>query len=117
MLCSDTTCQGVVEGLEGIDDEVDEIGIAFVKTRNEDYPYRTHDISSFPVLGLYRNGGDFVQYEGRDDLVAERFHIFLCLFHDLHLAGDIMLLDFDELDEQLVFDRAMSDEELFLLDD
>ena len=63
--CSDTTCQGVVEGLEGIDDEVDEIGIAFVKTRNEDYPYRTHDISSFPVLGLYRNGGDFIQYEGR----------------------------------------------------
>ena len=64
MLCSDTTCQGVVEGLEGIDDEVDDIGIAFVKTRNEDYPYRTHDISSFPVLGLYRNGGDFIQYEG-----------------------------------------------------
>ena len=61
---SDTTCQGVVEGLEGIDDEVDEIGIAFVKTRNEDYPYRTHDISSFPVLGLYRNGGDFIQYDG-----------------------------------------------------
>ena len=53
-----------MEGLEGIDDEVDEIGIAFVKTRNEDYPYRTHDISSFPVLGLYRNGGDFIQYDG-----------------------------------------------------
>ena len=65
LLYSDTTCQGVVEGLEGIDDEVDEIGIAFVKTRNEDYPYRTHDISSFPVLGLYRNGGEFIQYEGR----------------------------------------------------
>ena len=48
--------------------------------------------------------------------MAEHFHIFLYLFYDLHLAGDIMLLDFDELDEQLVFERALSDEELFLLD-
>ena len=62
--CSDVKCQGIIEGLEGIDDELDNIGITFVKTRNEDYPYTTHDISSFPVMGVYRNGGDFVQYEG-----------------------------------------------------
>ena len=62
---SDTTCQGIVEGLEGIDDELDNIGITFVKTKDEDYPYKTHDISYFPVLGIYRNGGNFVKYEGR----------------------------------------------------
>ena len=61
---SDVTCQGIVEGLEGIDDELDNIGITFVRTRNEEYPYTAHDISSFPVLGIYRNGGNFIQYEG-----------------------------------------------------
>ena len=64
LLFSDTTCQGIVEGLEGIDDELDTIGITFVKTRNEEYPQNAHDISYFPVLGIYRNGGNFVQYDG-----------------------------------------------------
>ena len=66
---SDVKCQGIVGGLEGIDDELDNIGITFVRTRNEEYPYRTHDISSFPILGMYINGGNFIQYEGMNNLV------------------------------------------------
>ena len=53
--------------MEGIDDELDNIGVAFVRTRDEEYPDVTHDISSFPALGLYRNGGNFIQYEGNNN--------------------------------------------------
>lgn len=48
----DEACQDILEGLEEIDDELDAIGIAFVQTRDEDYPYNQHGISYFPALGL-----------------------------------------------------------------
>ena len=50
-------------GLETIDDELNDIGIAFVQTDNEDYPFRVHAIETFPAVGLYRNG-EFLQYTG-----------------------------------------------------
>ena len=49
-----TDCEKVLRGLESIDDELSEIGIAFVQTDNEDYPFRVHAISAFPALALYR---------------------------------------------------------------
>ena len=64
-----TDCEKVLRGLETIDDELNDIGIAFVQTENEDYPYNKHAIEAFPAVGLYRNG-DFIQYPG-DDLKDE----------------------------------------------
>ena len=57
----DATCQKIRDNLEDIDDKLDAIGIAFVQTPDEDYPYNEHEISTLPALGLYRNG-HFVQY-------------------------------------------------------
>ena len=64
-----TDCEKVLRGLETIDDELNDIGIAFVQTDNEEYPYNKHAIEVFPAVGLYRNG-DFIQYPG-DDLKDE----------------------------------------------
>ena len=58
-----TDCEKVLRGLETIDDELNAIGIAFVQTTNEDYPFREHAIETFPAVGIYRNG-DFLQYLG-----------------------------------------------------
>ena len=35
-----TECEKILRGLETIDDELSNIGIAFVQTDNEDYPFR-----------------------------------------------------------------------------
>ena len=64
-----TDCEKVLRGLETIDDELNDIGIAFVQTDNEEYPYNKHAIEAFPAVGLYRNG-DFIRYPG-DDLKDE----------------------------------------------
>ena len=64
-----TECEKVLRGLETIDDELNNIGIAFVQTANEDYPFRVHAIETFPTVGLYRNG-DFIAYAG-DNLKDE----------------------------------------------
>lgn len=63
-------CEKVLKGLETIDDELNAIGIAFVQTTNEDYPFRVHAIESFPAVGIYRNG-DFLQYPVGNDLKNE----------------------------------------------
>lgn len=60
-----TDCEKVLRGLETIDDELNTIGIAFVQTPNEDYPFRVHAIETFPAVGIYRNG-DFMLYPGTD---------------------------------------------------
>ena len=60
-----TDCERLYKGLELIDDELNEVGIAFVQTQNEDYPFRVHAIETFPAVGLYRNG-EFLQYPGED---------------------------------------------------
>ena len=65
-----TDCEKVLRGLESIDDELSEIGIAFVQTDNEDYPFRVHAISAFPALALYRNG-EFLQYPAENNLQSE----------------------------------------------
>ena len=65
-----TDCEKVLRGLESIDDELSEIGIAFVQTDNEDYPFRVHAISAFPALALYRNG-EFLQYPEENNLQSE----------------------------------------------
>ncbi len=52
----------ILEGLETIDDELDGIRMAFVQTRDDDYPFKTHGIETLPALGLYRNK-NFLLYE------------------------------------------------------
>ena len=61
--CSDEPCQDLIEKLETIDDELANIGITFVQTKDPDYPYNAHEIPVLPALGLYRNG-DFILYSG-----------------------------------------------------
>ncbi len=53
--CSDEHCKSILEGLEEIDDELDTIRISFVQTRDEDYLFKAHEITTLPALGLYRN--------------------------------------------------------------
>ena len=64
--CTDESCQDLIEKLETIDDELANIGIMFVQTKDLDYPYNAHEIPALPALGLYRNG-DFLLYNGSMD--------------------------------------------------
>ena len=56
-------CESILEFLENIDDELDERGISFVQTDDEDFPLLKHQITSFPALVLYRNS-DVLKFEG-----------------------------------------------------
>ena len=60
-----TDCEKVLRGLETIDDELNDIGIAFVQTDNEEYPFSKHGIETFPAVGIYRNS-EFLQYPGEN---------------------------------------------------
>ena len=57
-------CDNILEFLEDIDDELDERGISFVQTDDEDFPLLKHQITSFPSLVLYRNG-HVIKFEGK----------------------------------------------------
>ena len=93
--CEDEACQDVLQGLEDIDDELDTVGIAFVQTKDQDYPYKMHQISSFPALGLYRNG-DFIQYT---ENLADQESVRKWLMDEdtLHIPGKI-----EEVNEKLL---------------
>ena len=57
----------ILEGLENIDDNVDELGIFMVTTKDVKYARRL-GIQKLPCLGLFRNG-DFQVYD--EDLISE----------------------------------------------
>ena len=60
----ENVCEEVLEFLENVDDELDDKGIAFVQTDNEDFPLIKHHISKFPALAFFRNGNPIV-YDGK----------------------------------------------------
>ncbi len=55
--------QEVQQAVTGANEELAEIGIKVVKTKDREYPYEKHEIQHFPSMGLYRNGL-FLQYDG-----------------------------------------------------
>lgn len=61
--CDTEECQEVLQNLEEIDDDLEAIGISFVRTQNTEYAESTLEIEKFPALGLYRNGA-FLKYKG-----------------------------------------------------
>ena len=66
-------CADILEFLENMDDELDERGISFVQTKDEDYPHLKHQISSFPSLVLYRNKDPLIfdkNIEDEDEVLA-----------------------------------------------
>ena len=66
-------CDDILDFLENVDDEMDEKGIAFVQTKDEDYPNLKHQISEFPALVLYRNKEPLIyddDIEDEDKVVA-----------------------------------------------
>ena len=71
--CKDTdvTCQAlrtkILEGLEDIDDNVDDIGISLVTTKDVKFARRL-GIPKLPCVGIFRNG-NFQAYDG--DLTSE----------------------------------------------
>ena len=68
---NDVTCQAlradILEGLEDIDDNVDDIGISMVTTKDVKFARRL-GIPKLPCVGLFRNG-DFQAFDG--DLTSE----------------------------------------------
>eukprot|EP00095_Tigriopus_kingsejongensis_P000183 snap_masked-scaffold487_size158652-processed-gene-0.30 protein:Tk00183 transcript:snap_masked-scaffold487_size158652-processed-gene-0.30-mRNA-1 annotation:"hypothetical protein DAPPUDRAFT_202746" len=54
--CFAEDCQELLEILEEIDDDLDQIGIHFVRTSNVEFAQNTLDLQKIPALGLYRNG-------------------------------------------------------------
>ena len=83
-----TDCEKVLRGLETIDDELSSVGISFVQSDNEDFPFRVHAITTFPALGLYRNG-EFLQYPGDDLKDEEEIRKWLMEIENLMLEGQV----------------------------
>ena len=46
----------ITDGLETINDDVNNVGIEFVKTRERRLAKKEYGVTSFPALGLFRNG-------------------------------------------------------------
>ena len=62
--CDDVEkCESILEFLENIDDELDERGISFVQTDDEEFALLKHQIAQFPAIVLYRNGNP-LKFEG-----------------------------------------------------
>ena len=67
--------------METINDDVNNVGIEFVKTRERRLAKKEYGVTSFPALGLFRNG-HYLGFEG--DLtnpIQVRFPIFLNWFN------------------------------------
>ena len=60
---TDQECERVLRELEGIDDELDDMGIALVTTEDIKYAGSVLGVRTFPSLGIFRNG-DFKPYQG-----------------------------------------------------
>ncbi len=90
------SCKKILRRLEEIDDEVGTVGIAFVQTDNEDYPFRVHAISDLPAVGLYRNG-DFLQYPGEDLADGEEIRKWLMDEESLIIPGTVEEVNSDLL--------------------
>ena len=53
----------ILDGMETINDDVNNVGIEFVKTRERRLAKKEYGVTSFPALGLFRNG-HFLGFEG-----------------------------------------------------
>ena len=58
-------------GLENINDDINNIGIEFVMTKEKKMGRQECGISSFPALALFRNGGHCTAYTGSLDSEVE----------------------------------------------
>ena len=57
----------IVASLETINDDINNIGIEFVMTKEKKLGRQECSISSFPALALFRNGGHCTTYPGSLD--------------------------------------------------
>ena len=55
--------KNTLDGLETINDDVNNVGIEFVMTREKKLAKKEYGVSSFPALGLFRNG-DYLGFDG-----------------------------------------------------
>ena len=53
----------ILDGMETINDDVNNVGIEFVKTRERRLAKKEYGVTSFPALGLFRNG-HFLGFDG-----------------------------------------------------
>ncbi len=68
--CQDKVTQ-IVAGLENINDDINNIGIEFVMTKEKKMGRQECGISSFPALALFRNGDHCTTYTGSLDSEVE----------------------------------------------
>jgi hypothetical protein len=60
--CKDKV-KNILSGMETINDDVNNVGIEFVMTKEKRLAKKEYGVGSFPTLGLFRNG-DFIVFEG-----------------------------------------------------
>lgn len=66
-------CEEILDYLENVDDDMDQRGIAFVQTEDEDFPLLKHQLSELPAIVLFRNGDPLIfsgNIEDDDEVIA-----------------------------------------------
>ena len=136
--CESDDCETkeILAGLETINDDVNNVGIEFVMTKDRRLAKREFGVSSFPSLGLFRNGNflpytgdlkntiemsgwltgtDALEVEGIVEQVTEDM-----LKNIIELEDDVLVLFFDEEDGDIeeimeameTIDESLTDEEV-----
>ena len=112
-------CDEVLADLETIDEDLDDIGIMMVTTKDNEVA-TDNGVRDFPAIGLFRNG-QFIQYEGDEDnekqilewLTDEETLKIVGIIDEVNLAMLENILE--EQDDAFVFFYSEGDSCLFTL--
>ena len=136
--CETDDCETkeILAGLETINDDVNNVGIEFVMTKDRRLAKREFGVTSFPALGLFRNGHflafvgdmkntvevqgwltdtDALEVEGIVEQVTEDM-----LTNIIELEDDVLVLFYDDEDGDMeeimeameTIDESLTDEEV-----
>jgi hypothetical protein len=105
--CLDGQCHEALEALTRANEDLAKVGIKVVKTRDEAYPAKEHQIEAFPAVGLYRNG-QFLRYGGSlENGVVEKWFLDL---DNLKIPGAI-----EEVNSKMMSYLYENDDDLLVL--